>query len=59
VLKRNTTQTNTFIPMRDAVSEYLTRTGMVPCSNDATQYKQCGAGINAAGLEDGRIKVRY
>jgi 5'-nucleotidase/UDP-sugar diphosphatase len=61
VLKRNTTQVNTYISMRDAVAEYLDLVGLVPCmTNDpSSTYPDCAPGYVAAGLEDGRITVRY
>jgi hypothetical protein len=57
VLKLNTTQYNTQIPMRAAVVEYIQALGgIVPCSNNASLgYPDCANGAPYAGLIDGRI----
>lgn len=60
VLKRNTTQQNTFIPMREAVVGYLQELGVVPCTDDTgDDYPECPGGVVSAGVEDGRIEARF
>ncbi len=59
VLKRNTTQYNTYISMRDAVAEYMGKVGIVPCRVGDPELPACTGGFAAAAVEDGRIQVRY
>lgn len=60
VLRRNTTQQNTFIPMRDAVVGYLQDVGQVPCTDDPTDgYPDCPGNLVSAGVEDGRIVAQF
>ncbi|HVO29884.1 MAG TPA: hypothetical protein VMV18_04075, partial [bacterium] len=68
VLRRNTTQQNTYIPMREAVIEYMDHLGLIPCTNDnnpahpewATDaYPNCPAGLDHVGVVDGRIQVNF
>lgn len=66
VLKRNTTQQNTFIPMRDAVAAYLQELGVVPCVDGADPeldpgdiYPDCPGAVYSAGVEDGRITAQF
>lgn len=68
VLRRNTTQQNTYIPMREAVVEYMDHLGLIPCTSGnnpnhpewATDaYPDCPAGLDHVGVEDGRIQVSF
>lgn len=59
VLQRNTTQIDTFIPMREAVVEYFGRANLVPCSDTDPIYPKCPGNMVSAGLEDDRIVVRF
>ena len=66
VLKRNTTQQNTSIPMRDAVVGYLQELEIVPCVDGADpeldpgdDYPDCPGAVYAAGVEDGRIVAQF
>lgn len=59
VLKRNTTQVNTYISMRDAMVQYMSLVGLVPCNNNDPAMPHCPAGFTAAAVEDGRITVRF
>jgi 5'-nucleotidase / UDP-sugar diphosphatase len=66
VLKRNTTQQNTSIPMRDAVVAYLQELGVIPCVDGSDpdldpgdDYPDCPGAVYAAGVEDGRITAQF
>ena len=59
VLQRNTTQIDTFIPMREAVVEYFGRANLVPCWDNEPGYPECPGNMVKAGLEDERIVVRF
>lgn len=66
MLKRNTTQQNTSIPMREAVVGYLQDIGVVPCVDGSHPdldpgdvYPDCPGAIQAVGVEDGRIVSQF
>ncbi len=59
VLRRNTTQINSFIPMREAVVGYLQSVGVVPCNDDDPSLPECPGSVVAAGVEDGRIVAQF
>ena len=60
VLRRNTTQRNTYIPMREAVVSYMQNLGAVPCTNAAGDaYPNCSGNLDHVAIEDGRIGVSF